>query len=183
MPRDNHRTIRRPAIRVIGPSIAYLVLGNAPDKLILIDLADADELERYSWRLASIPNCEYATRTGCSNGHTETVFIHRQLMGLRKGDSLTVDHINLNSLDNRRVNLRLATRHQQSANRRMRTNNRTGVKGVSFNSKLGKYRAQLAITTNGKRKNYHLGDFTTIHEAAMAYAEKIKEVYGEFARI
>jgi hypothetical protein len=91
---------------------------------------------------------------------------------------IDLDHINGDSLDNRINNLRLATEGQNLANSRIAKNNRSGVKGVCWRRDIGKWSAQ--IRKDGKLK--HIGLFATIDEAATAYEEKAKELFGEFAR-
>lgn len=97
---------------------------------------------------------------------------------------LVVDHINHDILDNRRENLRLATSSQNSQNK-LKTRDNTKYsqfKGVCFYAYDGKklarpWRAYIKI--NGKRQ--WLGYFQTEADAALAYNEKAKELFGEFA--
>lgn len=88
-----------------------------------------------------------------------------------------IDHINGNPGDNRIFNLRECTYSQNSANAKIRSNNTSGFKGVSWSRKRNKWIASLTI--NGRPKN--LGGFETREEAS-AFREMIsKQVYGEFA--
>jgi len=87
-----------------------------------------------------------------------------------------VDHIDLNRSDDRFVNLRIATHQQNNVNRRVLRNNRLGVKGVSKVN--GRYRAQIWV--NNQRR--HLGYYSTIDDAKVAYAKVAREHFGEFAR-
>ena len=79
---------------------------------------------------------------------------------------LEVDHINQIKTDNRIQNLRLATRMQNAQNVRMRSNNKSNVKGVSWDADRQRWRAQINI--DGKRR--YLGLFDTIESAGQAYA-------------
>ena len=88
-----------------------------------------------------------------------------------------VDHINGNTLDNRESNLRVCTHSDNCKNRKMHSNNKTGFKGVSL--KDGKYVAQIQFKGNHK----HLGLFDTAIEATIAYNEKAKTIFGQFARL
>jgi hypothetical protein len=94
-----------------------------------------------------------------------------------------VDHRNLNKLDNRRQNLRIATRSQNGMNRRAMSNNELGIKGVSRDkNKKGKTPLFVArITVEGKTRR--LGYFRTTEEAAAAYAAAARELHGEFHRL
>lgn len=86
-----------------------------------------------------------------------------------------IDHANGNPDDNRIENLRLATPGQNAANRRKPTNNRSGVKGVA----VGEKRYIASIKHNGEKT--HLGEFTSLDEAAAAYAKAAQSKFGEFA--
>jgi hypothetical protein len=89
-----------------------------------------------------------------------------------------IDHVNLDRADNRWVNLRMATGAQNSANTRVKANNKSGFKGVGWCKGRRKWRAQ--IQANGKQT--HLGYRNTCEEAAALYAEAAVKFHGEFAR-
>lgn len=89
-----------------------------------------------------------------------------------------IDHINLDKLDNRLSNLREASRSQNGANVGIPAHNTSGFKGVSFNSKSGRWTAQ--ISARGKR--YYLGSHSTAEAAARAYDHAAEHLFGEFAR-
>jgi hypothetical protein len=86
-----------------------------------------------------------------------------------------IDHRNGDKLDNRWCNLRLASSSQNCANTRSR-----GFlpKGVTLHRQTGKYQAQ--IKKGGK--NFYLGLFESPIEANAAYAQKARELFGDFAR-
>jgi hypothetical protein len=87
-----------------------------------------------------------------------------------------IDHINGIRNDNRWCNLRKATRSQNQINGRIRSNNKTGYKGVSIQS--GKYLAVLYVN----KKAIRLGTFDTAELASEAYLSAAKMHYGEFVR-
>lgn len=89
---------------------------------------------------------------------------------------LHIDHINGIKSDNRISNLRLSTVSQNNANRGKPANNTTGLKGVSFTKKTGKWRAD--ITAN--RKNHYLGEFDCPAAASIAYVLASYRLFGEF---
>lgn len=101
-----------------------------------------------------------------SNNAKATLF-HRWVFNLPE---VEVDHINGNTLDNRKSNLRLANHQQNQQNKATYKNNTTTHRGVSFDFIRQKYRVR--ITINGKVK--HLGRFDTLKEAieARTVAEK-----------
>jgi hypothetical protein len=88
-----------------------------------------------------------------------------------------VDHRDVNPLNNRWENLRVAATHSHNlANTRVRVNNKLGVKGVRW--MYGKFRARIKV--DGRERN--LGIFATITEASMAYEAAAVAAWGEFAR-
>jgi hypothetical protein len=103
--------------------------------------------------------------------------LHRVITNAPSG--MDVDHINGNRLDNRRCNLRLATRQQNIANQRLSSRNKVGLKGV-YRYKGGVTKPFAAsIKVSGKRT--FLGCFATAEEAHMAYCEAADRLFGEFA--
>lgn len=96
-----------------------------------------------------------------------------------KDKNIVVDHINHNKADNRRINLRICTRHQNNLNS---SNNPRGIskyKGVSLDKKSKIHPWRAYITHNKKFKL--IGTFATEKEAALAYNRAIIKYYGEFA--
>ena len=89
-----------------------------------------------------------------------------------------VDHINGDKTDNRLCNLREATNTQNCGNMRLRRDNVSGFKGVSYRKRGGRYMARIVID----RKTIYLGTFLTAQEAHAAYLMAAKEHFKEFAR-
>jgi len=83
-----------------------------------------------------------------------------------------IDHININSLDNRIENLRVATCSQNNRNKNKFKNCSSKYKGVCWDKKNNKWRARIKI--NGKQK--HLGYFDNEEEACEAYKKKYEEI-------
>jgi hypothetical protein len=90
-----------------------------------------------------------------------------------------VDHKNLNAMDDRISNLREATISQNGMNKGIRKDSSTGFKGVSVDSRSGKYVARIS-DRNGTRKL--LGYFPEPEQASAAYKIAARTIYGEFAR-
>lgn len=86
-----------------------------------------------------------------------------------------IDHINLVRADNRWVNLREASLTQNNRNTSTRSDNKSGVKGVSWHEKLGKWRVRVGTSHVGVRENRD--------DAAALYAATVKDRFGDFARV
>jgi len=92
---------------------------------------------------------------------------------------MQVDHINGNPLDNRRENLRICTRAQNTCNRKAVVNSKSGYKGVTKKNSSRKWIPE--IRKDGKK--LYLGSYNTPEEAAKAYDKAAKEIFGEFAKL
>jgi hypothetical protein len=112
-------------------------------------------------------------------GQRKTLYLHRFIVqrmsreGIPPG--MQVDHRNQNRIDNRRLNLRLATRSQNQANKGVPVNNTSQYKGVTFNT--GRWEARIRY--QGKR--LYLGRFTNPLDAAMIYDAASRLLYQDFA--
>lgn len=102
------------------------------------------------------------------------VYMHRFILGLRRGQYC--DHRNHDRLDNRRKNLRVCSQSQNCANQYKNTKNTSGFKGVSYHKTLKYWTASLK--QNGKIKVKYR---KSKEDAALAYNEMAREVFGEFA--
>ena len=104
--------------------------------------------------------------------------LHRYIMQCTYHDGIIIDHINNNTLDNRKCNLRKCTSGENSRNQRIHRNSTTGYKGVVLVPETGKYRARIRVN----RKRISLGNYNTPEEAYAAYCEGSKKYHGEFGR-
>jgi hypothetical protein len=142
----------------------------------MVDDADYRRLSQYRWHL-DIGG--YVIRSGPRiNGHQRSVFMHREV--LRLSLDFKSDHWDGNPLNNQRANLRVASPRQNSGNAKLRSDNRIGFKGVSTAvRKNDPYYA--SICDHGVR--VHLGIFPSPEQAAQAYDEAARRVFGTFARV
>lgn len=140
-----------------------------------VDDEDYDRLAIYKWHVASTHGVLYAARAfRLSAIKTEAVLMHREILGLTKGDGKQCDHKDRNGLNNCRANLRICTIADNNRNRTSK--NKTGYRGVYYSERHHKYRARIRT----KIQSYHLGYFDTSELAARAVDAKTRELYGEF---
>lgn len=149
---------------------------------MLIDDADLPLLDGRTWYVATT-----RLRSGRSYQHALSVArrgekaaapvrMHRLIMGV-SDPKVLVDHINRNPLDNRRANLRLASKSQNTANGRAW--GKSKYRGVTWDKDNSRWRA--AVFKNGRR--IHIGRFDTEEEAARAYDAVAREHHAEFAAL
>ena len=149
----------------------------------LVDDDDFEWLNSYKWYAKIYKNNNiYAARTlylGIENNkkkyHTQR--IHHVILDIIDY-KIIIDHKNGNSLDNRKENLRIATKQQNMANSKINKNNTKGYKGISL-YKNGRWRAKIYIF----KKVKYLGFYENAIEAAQAYNDAAVKYFGEFARL
>jgi len=134
-------------------------------------------LNKHKWYASKWGNTFYAIRCAGPKKKKAYIRMHREI--INPPDHLVVDHINHNGLDNRKANLRPATRAQNNYNRIAikRKNVSSKYKGVAWNKDKNKWRARIHF--NGKL--IFLGYFKDEIQAAKTYDEAAKKYYGRFA--
>jgi hypothetical protein len=157
-----------------------IIVVNSPQygiKLVKIDSEDYERVSKYKWyvRLEKTTGRFYVLSHNYTNGDT-TIYLHRLLLNCPKGK--IVDHIDHDTLNNKKSNLRICTRTENIRNSIKRKDYKySEYKGVKWHEKDKRFHSR--ITFNGKR--FYLGGFITEIEAAIAYNKKAVEFYGEFA--
>lgn len=137
----------------------------------------ADELGKFRWgvkRSHSSAGREYVyarTHVAAMGGE---VLLHRWLSGAPRGK--VVDHIDGDTFNNRRNNLRVCTQGENTVNRAVKINSKTGVKGVT--KRHGRFYVEIAY----RGENHRVGSFDSLEAAAAARAERAKQLHGEFYR-
>ncbi|MGP9790665.1 HNH endonuclease [Roseinatronobacter sp. NSM] len=160
-------------IRIDG-DVAYVPLTKGYEAII--DAADVPLVEGYNWTAKESGETAYAYRKTRKGGVQEIYYMHRVICSAKAGKE--VDHKDMNGLNNRRNNLRPASRSQNISNTRVRRDNKSSIKGVQWNANAKKYAASIHI--EGKKK--HLGYFQNAEEAHAAYCCAASKLHGEFAR-
>ncbi len=135
----------------------------------IIDDDDYLNCSKYKW-IFNIKSrgAGYAQRgqhiRGAVGGRTsKTIYLHREILGITDS-KLIVDHINGNTLDNRKINLRVVTPSISCRNRGSCRNKTSSYVGVHFHKLTKKWRAQIKVGS----KKVSLGLFHTERDAALA---------------
>lgn len=141
-----------------------------------VDNSDFDWLSAWKWRASwdATTRSFYAMRAG-PRPERKTILMHRAVNSTSAG--LKTDHIDGDTLNNQRLNLRNATNSQNLANRGPQRNNKLSLKGVR-QTRTGRYRAQITI----EGKQVYLGTRDTPEAAHALYADAANAAFGAYAR-
>lgn len=137
------------------------------------------------WKVKKAPHVHVGAKVGSPAHGYETVYvdgrnwrIHRLMFLMQHGYlPKMVDHINGNRADNRIENLRAADDFQNAHNAKLRPNNTSSIKGVSWNTDRCKWVARV----NFKRKTYQVGYFEDIELAELAVQMAREKYHGKYA--
>lgn len=131
------------------------------------DLEDYEKIKNYCWC-----ECQGYIETKINNS---SIRLHRLLFEV--SDKEVIDHINHDTLDNRKYNLRIATVSQNGMNQKLSTRNTSGEKGVSWHKRDKCWRAFITVN----KKYIHLGSFNTKDEAILARRKAEEKYFGEYS--
>ncbi len=114
-------------------------------------------------------------RLGADDNY-KRIMLHRFIMGAVDGE--IIDHINKDTLDNRRENLRFCTHAENMRNSKKRKHSKQKYKGVE-KMPSGRFRARIVLN----KKHIHIGTYDTPEEAAFAYDKEATKLHKRFASI
>lgn len=138
------------------------------NKVATVDDCDFKKVSKFNWYCQeTLSNRFYARRT------TDGLYLHTFLMGNFKNK--VIDHINGNSLDNTRDNLRFCDFVENLHNKKVYKNNKTGLKGI-FRDR-NRWRARITV----EKRKISIGSYASKNEAALAYDHAAKHYFGNFA--
>lgn len=142
---------RIPLRRTDGSVRAYAV----------VDPEDFEQFGSFRWCLTG----GYAVRSVWRDGKPFGLILHREILGLSRGDGHIVDHINRDKLDNRKVNLRVLTPEASLQNTSSRARSSSRYRGVR-RSRSGRWEARAQMD----KKFHYIGTFDLEIDAAKASA-------------
>ncbi len=140
-----------------------------------VDAEDAVSVGAFKWRSTIRATGAYAVRAvRTSDGRRTCMYMHKFITGYA-----ITDHINGDGLDNRRCNLREATRSENMHNMRRPSDNVSGYKGVCWDRRTSSWKSYIRF--NGRYKQ--LGRFPNPIDAAVAYDMAARKTFGEYAAL
>lgn len=143
-------------------------------KFALVDDDDYEYLSKWKWHF----HHGYACRNDehyDKNGNRKPIRMHRVVM--KTPEDMEVDHLNGETTDNRKSNLRNCFHNENMKNMKVHRNSISGYKGVTW-WKIGKkWRARI----RGNGKEISLGYYDNPESAAKAYDIAAKKYFGDFA--
>lgn len=151
-------------------------------KVALVDVEDYERINKYKWHY----NSGYAVRqirVEPSDGYKnrqKKLFMHRVILNIKVSYKYEeIDHINGNSIDNRKENLRAVEHKQNCQNRKIQSNNKSKYKGVHLQKDCKRYRADISVNS----KQVYLGMYETAVQAAIVYNVAAIKYYGKYAKL
>lgn len=159
------------------PECAEFYLGNG--LFAICDWCDFNSVKSFKWNSTSLDSrVQWAWAHDVENGGEKRKKVAMHNLIMKPSEGFIVDHINGNGLDNRRSNLRIATRQQNTFNS-VHKGGTSKYKGVALDKESGLWRAYIA--KDGKRT--WLGRFPDELSAAIAYDKAAKDMFGEYAKL
>ena len=146
---------------------------------ILIDTEDWDKVKQYRWHILVNKN-GYKRVGNRAIKSCPYLYLHQLIMNCK-----FIDHKNLDTLNNRKINLRKCSNSENKRNVSISARNTSGYKGVSLHRVKDKNKIyeywRASITVNNK--SLEIGNFKNKIKAALAYNEAAIKYHGEFARL
>lgn len=168
------RTKRRENVYVFKGEIVEIHVPFKTETLIgAFDKSELEKVDIFCWSARYDSHVGNYYLQASIKGQTDKrtwAMMHRMICNEPKG--MVIDHINGNTLDNRKENLRVVSNGQNSQNRKSsRKGSASGIRGVSYRSDINKWRVRVAVNY----KHVSIGNFETLEEAEQASIEARKQ--------
>jgi hypothetical protein len=144
-------------------------------KIALVDDEDYERINSRKWLVMKCANGNGYKARGWING--KMTLMHRFILSV--SEASVVHHINHDTLDNQKVNLRVCTSQQNTWHRLCRPHSLSRFKGVDHRRPYKSWRAQIKVSG----KIYSLGSYPNEIQAAKAYDEAAAFYFGEYASL
>ena len=146
--------------------VVHVILNNSK-KEVLCDVEEWLKLDKYCW---------FENKNGYAQTNINNKLFSMSRVIMNPNDNKVVDHINGNTLDNRKSNLRVVTQSENNMNKRIQNNNTSGITGVYFDTYSNKWRAAI----KGRGRKFYLGKYNDINDAIKARKEAEIKYFGEY---
>lgn len=144
----------------------------------LVDDEDYELLAQHTWCALKAPKTFYAVRNASRKSEDQRmIYMHRVLEGITD-KNIPVDHKDGDGLNNTRSNLRVCTKSQNNLHRGAPRTNTSGVKGVSFCTQTGKWKAYTFV----EGKQIWGGRHSNFEDACEAFNRLAEQYHGDFAK-
>lgn len=156
-------------------------------KIVIVDDEDFGQLNQHKWCVSKTTYGSYVAVRRCrcfGDKKPHTILMHRQITSCPKNKD--IDHIDHNTLNNQRANLRICNRSQNMGNSKTKLHS-SKFKGVCWANggiyKGKRYEGRWMAQIMYNYKNIFLGYYDSEIEAAFAYNVAAKKYFGEFAKL
>ena len=146
------------------------------DFRVLIDSCDVNKCKKFVWSISKCGNKKTSSKTLFYATNKKAGLLHRFLTKCQKGKE--VDHIDGDTLNNRRSNLRIVTSSQNKMNKGRQANNKSGYVGVIWVSSISRWMAYIKINKNRKT----IGYYDTVDGAVAARKREEEKLFGEYRK-
>jgi len=150
------------------------------NQFAIVDDEDFEFLNQWKWYALFDKNTQgfYARRNDYTGNKHTSIRMHRIVFNIND-PKIIVDHIDGNTLNNCRSNLRVSTVSQNNSNRKPKWNSTSKYLGVHRSNNCRRWVAQISKN----QKKIYLGIYKIEEDAANAYDLRAIELHGEFANL
>lgn len=175
---------RSPKVRTKFIEFWMRAISLTQGQVALVHMDDYERINANGWFATWCPERRTFRAARWSpfvNGKRHVIWMHREVLGLSPDEPLQGDHIDQDTLNNCRNNLRVVTQSQNLMNRSKFRNKRSKYKGVSWKNREQKWYVRIFVDKRVITLGYFPPDQED--EAGKAYAEAAAKYHGEFRRL